>query len=101
MLSPNRLESEKSCVHGSLLPFWDPGTRFFCSEADGFGAGTPLRACGATGGLAFSRRLSGSAQGSQSLVNQPKERLKRISRTEFDVDAPDADGQSSRNLKES
>ena len=53
------------------------------------------------GQTGFSRGLSGSAQGSQPLVNQPEERLQRISRTEFDMDAPDAGLQSSRNFKES
>jgi len=86
---------------GVCFHFGIPAPDFFCSEADVFGTGTLLRACGATGGLCFWRRLSGSAQGSQPLVNQPEERLQRISRTEFDMDAPDAGLQSSRNFKES
>jgi hypothetical protein len=39
-------------------------------------------------------------QSSQPLVHQAEEPLERIGRTQFDMDTPDADGQTSRNLKE-
>ncbi len=84
-----------------FLPFWDPGARFFLFRGRCFSEPARcLRACGPTCETVFSRRLSGSAQDSQPLVNQSEERLQRISRTEFDMDSPDAGLQSSRNFKE-
>ena len=51
--------------------------------------------------LQLGEELSWSAQGAEALVNQAEERFEWISRAQFDVDPPDADGQTGRNFKES
>ena len=51
--------------------------------------------------LQWGEELSWSAQGAEPLVNQAEERFEWISRAQFDVDPPDADGQTGRNFKES
>jgi len=50
---------------------------------------------------ALGSTLSGSAKSTQSVVDQVEKPLQRISRTQFDVDAPDAGFQTGCNLKES
>ena len=50
-------------------------------------------------GLALRRVLSRSDQSGQSLVHQAEKALQRIGRTQFDVNAPDADFQARRNFK--
>ena len=46
-------------------------------------------------------RLSGTAQGAESLVNRAKKRFERIGCAELDVDTSDAHFEPSCNLKES
>ncbi len=46
-------------------------------------------------------KLSGTAQGTESLVNQAEKRFERIGRAEFDVDTSSARFEPSCNLKES
>ena len=53
------------------------------------------------GSVSWVRMLSGTAQGTESLVNQAKERFERIGRAEFDVNTSDARFEPSGNLKES
>ena len=50
--------------------------------------------------LQLGEELSWSAQGAEPLVNQAEEPFEWISRAQFDVDPPDADGQTGRNFKE-
>ena len=51
--------------------------------------------------VSWVRILSGTAQGTESVVNQTKKRFERIGRAEFDVNTSDARFEPSGNLKES
>ena len=95
-------EESNSLAEDGLSFMWVLGSRFFPRQGQKFSAtGVPARACCAAIGWLWAGKLPRSLQSSQALVHQAEESLERISRTQFDVDTPDADGQTSRNLKES